>query len=117
MKKLLNCTSIIIFFFFSIKFVQIVLIKINRAIKHFMWQIGMLKIYSIQMMIQIKMMNGLLLKVKSIGLNKNCNIKLINLARVIKYMNDGNGPDILGIEEVENQNLLVDLIDKYIEKS
>ncbi|MCW8849676.1 MAG: hypothetical protein OQJ81_06815 [Melioribacteraceae bacterium] len=41
--------------------------------------------------------------------------KMDNLARLINFMNEGNGPDILGIEEVENQALLEDLIDKYIE--
>lgn len=43
-------------------------------------------------------------------------VKMTNLARLIKYMNNGDGPDLLGIEEVENQQLLVDLIDKYLDK-
>ena len=44
-------------------------------------------------------------------------VKLSNLARVIKFMNDGNGPDILGIEEVENQKLLIDLIELYLKNN
>jgi predicted extracellular nuclease len=43
--------------------------------------------------------------------------KMVNLARVIKYMNEENGPDILGVEEVENQKLLIDLVEKYIKNS
>lgn len=40
--------------------------------------------------------------------------KMNNLARIIRMMNNGNGPDILGVCEVENQGLLEDLIDKYL---
>ncbi len=40
--------------------------------------------------------------------------KLANLARVFKYMNDGKGPDILAIEEVEHENLLYRLIEEFI---
>lgn len=43
-------------------------------------------------------------------------VKMSNLARLIKYMNNGDGPDILGIEEVENQQLLINLIDNYLDK-
>ncbi len=32
-------------------------------------------------------------------------------------MNDGNGPDLLGLQEVETQNLVDLLIEKYIEKT
>lgn len=39
--------------------------------------------------------------------------KLINLARVINYMNDGCGPDILGLVEVENINVLKWLVYKF----
>ena len=42
--------------------------------------------------------------------------KLANLARVIKYMNNGKGPDILGVEEIEHEDLLVTLIKKYVKK-
>lgn len=42
--------------------------------------------------------------------------KMDNLARVINFMNNGNGPDLLGIEEVENQKLLSNLIDEYVKK-
>ena len=48
---------------------------------------------------------------------RKLNSKMVNLARVIKYMNQENGPDILGIQEVENQNLLNDLVEKYIKNS
>jgi hypothetical protein len=39
--------------------------------------------------------------------------KLSNLAKVINYMNDGCGPDILGMIEVENINVLKWLIYKF----
>ena len=38
------------------------------------------------------------------------NKKLYNLSRVIRYMNDVRGPDILGVEEVEHAALLKKLI-------
>ncbi|MGD9781717.1 MAG: endonuclease/exonuclease/phosphatase family protein [Kiritimatiellia bacterium] len=38
--------------------------------------------------------------------------KLDNLAQVISGMNKGQGPDILGIEEVENEDVIRDLVDK-----
>ena len=38
--------------------------------------------------------------------------KLDNLAQVIAGMNNGNGPDVLGIQEVENEDVLRDLIDR-----
>ncbi len=40
--------------------------------------------------------------------------KLANLSRVIKFMNNGKGPDILGAEEIEHKHLLKRLIDNYI---
>ena len=43
--------------------------------------------------------------------------KLDNLAQVISGMNKGNGPDILGIEEVENEEVIRDLVDKLEGKS
>jgi predicted extracellular nuclease len=43
--------------------------------------------------------------------------KLANLARVLKFMNNGKGPDILGVEEIEHEELLTNLIQKYIKKS
>jgi endonuclease/exonuclease/phosphatase family metal-dependent hydrolase len=43
--------------------------------------------------------------------------KLDNLAQVISGMNRGNGPDILGIEEVENDQVIRDLLDKLHGKS
>jgi len=42
--------------------------------------------------------------------------KLKNLSRVINYMNDNNGPDILGLQEVEEPELLDDLINNYLDK-
>lgn len=44
--------------------------------------------------------------------------KFYNLSRVIRSMNEGRGPDLLGVCEVENQDLLETLINKYFpEKS
>jgi len=43
--------------------------------------------------------------------------KMVNLARVIKHMNNGNGPDILGVEEVEHEELLLTLTKKYIKNN
>lgn len=40
--------------------------------------------------------------------------KLYNLARVIRAMNNGNGPDLLGICESEHQHLLDSLTGKYL---
>ncbi|NOX19458.1 MAG: hypothetical protein GXO87_14415 [Chlorobi bacterium] len=41
------------------------------------------------------------------------NKKLYNLSRVIRYMNDVRGPDLLGVEEVEHAALLKELIYTY----
>lgn len=38
--------------------------------------------------------------------------KLDNLAQVISGMNDGAGPDVLGLEEVENEDVLRDLVER-----
>jgi hypothetical protein len=40
--------------------------------------------------------------------------KMYNLARVILMMNDGRGPDLLGVCEVENQDLLSEMVKKYL---
>ncbi len=40
--------------------------------------------------------------------------KLYNLSRVIRSMNNDNGPDLLGICEVEHQSLLDSMISKYL---
>lgn len=40
--------------------------------------------------------------------------KYYNLSRVIRSMNDGKGPDILGVCEVEHKNLLDSLISKHL---
>jgi len=43
--------------------------------------------------------------------------KLDNLAQVISGMNGGRGPDVLGIEEVENEDVVRDLVDRLAIKS
>lgn len=40
--------------------------------------------------------------------------KLFNLSRVIRSMNNEKGPDILGVCEVENKKVLIDLTNKYL---
>jgi hypothetical protein len=40
--------------------------------------------------------------------------KLYNLARVIRSMNNGSGPDLLGVVEVENEAVLDTMIKKYL---
>ncbi|MBI9072300.1 MAG: endonuclease/exonuclease/phosphatase family protein [Melioribacteraceae bacterium] len=40
--------------------------------------------------------------------------KFANLAKVINYMNNGVGPDILGVVEVEHEHLLLSLIEKHL---
>ena len=40
--------------------------------------------------------------------------KIYNLARVIRMMNNTRGPDLLGFCEVENENVLRMMIDKYL---
>jgi predicted extracellular nuclease len=40
--------------------------------------------------------------------------KMYNLARIIRAMNDGNGPDILGVCEVENHAVLGSMINKFL---
>ncbi|NWG29803.1 MAG: endonuclease/exonuclease/phosphatase family protein, partial [Ignavibacteriaceae bacterium] len=40
--------------------------------------------------------------------------KMFNLSRVIRMMNDGNGPDLLGVCEVENQAVLEEMVKKYL---
>ena len=40
--------------------------------------------------------------------------KLYNLSRVIRLMNDGRGPDLLGVCEVENQAVLDSMIYKFL---
>ncbi len=39
--------------------------------------------------------------------------KLVNLAKVIKWMNDEKGPDLLGVQEVEHQHLLDTLLQRH----
>lgn len=43
--------------------------------------------------------------------------KLDNLAQVISGMNKGQGPDVLGLEEIENEDVIRDLVDKLEGKS
>lgn len=40
--------------------------------------------------------------------------KMYNLARVIRMMNDGRGPELLGVCEVENQAVLDSMINKFL---
>ncbi len=40
--------------------------------------------------------------------------KIYNLARVIRMMNNENGPDLLGICEVENENVINMMVNKYL---
>ena len=40
--------------------------------------------------------------------------KMYNMARIIRKMNDGNGPDILGVCEVENQAVLDDMVNRFL---
>src|SRR5436853_4701400 len=40
------------------------------------------------------------------------NIKLDNLSSIIRKMNDGHGPDVLGLCEVENRKVVEMLVDK-----
>lgn len=40
--------------------------------------------------------------------------KMYNLSRIIRMMNNGNAPDILGVCEVENENVFKLMIDKYL---
>jgi len=46
--------------------------------------------------------------------NERLDKKLYNLARVIRSMNNNNGPDLLGVVEVEHQNLLDTMLIKYL---
>ncbi len=39
--------------------------------------------------------------------------KIKHLSRVIKWMNNGNGPDILGVQEVEHKHLLETLLKRH----
>lgn len=40
--------------------------------------------------------------------------KMYNLARTIRMMNNGTGPDILGVCEVENENVLAEMVNRYL---
>jgi len=40
--------------------------------------------------------------------------KMFNLSRIIRMMNNGNGPDILGVCEVENQEVFELMVSKYL---
>lgn len=42
------------------------------------------------------------------------NAKLENLAKVIEFMDSNEGPDILGVQEVEHESLLTELISKEL---
>jgi endonuclease/exonuclease/phosphatase family metal-dependent hydrolase len=40
--------------------------------------------------------------------------KMYNLSKVIRMMNDNEGPDLLGVCEVENQDVLNEMVKKYL---
>jgi len=40
--------------------------------------------------------------------------KMVNQAKVIQWMNDGKGPDLLGIQEVEHQHLIDTLLQRHL---
>ena len=40
--------------------------------------------------------------------------KMYNLSRIIRMMNDGNGPDILGVCEVENEEVFESMVDNFL---
>src|SRR5210317_1454557 len=42
-------------------------------------------------------------------------LKMENIARVIQYMNDGKGPDLLGFQEVEHQHLIDTLLTRHLQ--
>jgi endonuclease/exonuclease/phosphatase family metal-dependent hydrolase len=41
-------------------------------------------------------------------------LKMENIAKVIQYMNDGKGPDLLGFQEVEHRHLIDTLISRHL---
>ena len=47
----------------------------------------------------------------------NLSMKMKNLAAAILQVNDGKGPDILILQEVENKNVLQELVGKYLKKA
>lgn len=46
--------------------------------------------------------------------NEKLDKKQSNLSKIIRSMNDGEGPDILGVCEIENRSVLDQMIDKYL---
>ncbi len=40
--------------------------------------------------------------------------QMYNLSRVIRLMNNGNGPDLLGVCEVENRAVLSSMVNKFL---
>ena len=47
--------------------------------------------------------------------DERLDIKLNHIARVIRSMNNSNGPDLLGVCEVEHQSMLDSLISRYLD--
>ena len=45
--------------------------------------------------------------------NEKVDLKIENLSKVISYMNDGKGPSILGVQEVEHKHLLDTLLNRH----
>ena len=46
--------------------------------------------------------------------NEKLDKKQSNLSKIIRSMNDGEGPDILGVCEIENRDVLEQMINKYL---
>ncbi len=44
-------------------------------------------------------------------------LKMVNQAKVIQWMNDGKGPDLLGIQEVEHQHLIDTLLQRHFKNN
>ena len=54
---------------------------------------------------------------KKVWTQEKIDSKLVNQAKVIQWMNDGRGPDLLGIQEVEHQHLIDTLLQRHLSKN
>ncbi len=59
-------------------------------------------------------MKNLQVMAKKNGLDERLDKKLNNLSRVIRSMNNDEGPDLLGVCEVEHQSVLDNMINTYL---
>jgi len=50
---------------------------------------------------------------KKVWTQDKIDAKMVNQAKVIQWMNDGNGPDLLSIQEVEHQHLIDTLLQRH----